>query len=38
MATKPKPKPSFEELFEELLKRPGGDIVVARLQAFLSKT
>lgn len=37
MAMKPKTKPSFEELFEELRKRPGGDMVVERLKAFLAR-
>lgn len=37
-ATKTPVADPFEELYSELLKRPGGNIIVARIQLFLDKT
>lgn len=37
-AKKATPKVNWQLVFEELVKRPGGDIVAIRLKSFLEKT
>jgi hypothetical protein len=37
LVTKVEPKDPFESLYTELLKKPQGDVMVARIKAFLSK-